>query len=199
MYADYHISSLLVLLVVVVSTHGCSPTKDWKPKSVTDLAEITENIVYGEAVAIYSGDLQITEFNIHCVLKNTTLQLSSWVVTISTDVHNTCVNTVIEQNKSYILFVKVGKDGDGNQRYETDEINLQSAALEPNDDNFKAVSRAVLSRDLSCNNETEYGAVTCFNAKPQDYEECNIASMIGHINVMNMLILSLVSYMLTQK
>ena len=162
----YCLGSLFMLLALVMSTEGCSPPKDYKPRSLTSLAGETSHIILGDVTAVYSDrEYDTATVDISCVLKGG--HPFPKMINVS-DSRITCIHNDL-QVQQYILFIAVTEDN-GVESYSTDSINLQSAAYDATEDNFQAISQSGIPGNATCLDPNV--EIPCFTVDLDD-EECS--------------------------
>lgn len=162
--------------MIIASTEGCSVPFGWQAMPLSKRAEMTPNIIYGNCTNVYEdfGSQMLTyEFDILCVLKGGPFPRQQ-LINI-TDSKYDCTVSGVKSGLDYILFVQKVQNTTGPRVYKVDEVNVQSAAQEPTEQNFQIISRVV--RDF--NNTYCAGGVggkavkvSCFNSDV-DNQSCS--------------------------
>ena len=155
-------------------TEGCSEPKGYKKKPLSYRAKEASNIIYGNCTNVYFGNqVRIYEFDIYCVLKGGSFPRIQ-LVNI-TDGEYDCTVSGVEKGNEYIVFVEIVEEENPWGKYAVDEVNIQTAAHEPTEQNFQIISRAArhlneTDCDGGINAKTVY--VPCFNDDVNN-EDCS--------------------------
>ena len=162
------LGSLIILLTFVISTDGCSQTKDYKRRSLTSLAGETSHIIVGNVSAVYPG-LQddIAEVDIFCVLKGG--HPFPKIINV-TDSRISCIHNDLQKAQQYIMFIAVSSDASGVETYLTNGINSQSSAYELTEENLQAIARSGIPGNATCHDPSM--RIPCFTVDLDD-EECS--------------------------
>ncbi len=144
---------LSILLVIAVQifhkTDACSQPVGWKTKPLETRVKEAQNVIYGSVSGIHTGmspEQYLVEMDIRCVLKGTAAKVGPTNVT---EVGTDCVDNGMRKGMSYIVFVTVLRDGVGQNRYATNDINLELAAHKATRENFDLIRKAGV--DNPCN------------------------------------------------
>ena len=181
-------------------TKGCDPVEGHNDKPLSYLAKEASNIIYGSCTNVYYSDQERTyEFDIYCVLQGSPFPRMQ-LVNI-TDSEWDCTVSGVEKGNEYIVFVKIVDEEDQHLygKYTVDEINIQSAAHEPTEQNFQIISSAANINKVDCDGGI-YGntiQVPCFTDDGYYSEDCSggIATKSGISFVLIMVLLLTVALM----